>query len=84
METSEDAGLTVTYDDETGVIHLDWDPEKNPEYNYLEDLTSEEFSDLLLAHLRKLQNGESAAREIPTGRQSCGTTESDCNSGVES
>lgn len=83
METSSDYGLTVTFDDETGTITLDWDPETHPEYNIFEEMTSEEFCKILLEHAEQIIDGESTTSEVPTGGQSCGTTESDCDSGVE-
>jgi hypothetical protein len=48
MESLTDAGLTVTYDEETGIITFDWDPETHPQYNSLEHLTSEQFSAMML------------------------------------
>lgn len=47
MESLTDAGLTVTYDEEAGVITFDWNPETHPQYNYLEELTSEKFSEMM-------------------------------------
>lgn len=35
--------LTCTYDEETNQMRFDWDPEANPEYNYLLDITAEEL-----------------------------------------
>lgn len=84
MEISSDNGLTVTFDDETGTITLDWDPETHPEYNIFEGITSEQFCQILFEHYEKISDGESTTSEIPTGGQSCGTAESDCDSGVES
>ena len=40
--TSTDS-LTCTYDEETNVIHFEWDAETNPEYNYLLDISKEEL-----------------------------------------
>lgn len=48
MESLTDAGLTVTYDEEAGIITFDWDPETHPQYNYLEHLTSEKFSEMMM------------------------------------
>ena len=83
METSSDNGLTVTIDDETNIITLDWDPETHPEYNSLQDLSSEEFCQLLLDYAEKIINAETQTSEVPTWGQSCGTTESDCDHGPQ-
>lgn len=84
METSSGNGLTVTFDDETNIITLDWDPETHPEYNIFEDITPEEFCKIFFEYIEQTSDGESTASEVPTGGQSCGTTESDCDSRVES
>ena len=83
METSSDNGLTVTIDDETNTISLEWDPETHPEYNPLEDLTSEEFCKIIFDYAHTLVNEKSTTTEIPAGGQSCGTTESNCDSRAE-
>ena len=54
MDTSTDSGLTVTFDDEAGVFHLDWNPETHPQWNFLEGLTSEEFCEILLDRIKSL------------------------------
>ena len=84
METSSDNGLIVTFDDETNIITLDWDPETHPEYNIFEDITPEEFCKILFEYIEQTSDGESTTSEVPTGGQSCGTAESDCDSRVES
>lgn len=48
MESLTDAGLTVTYDEEAGIITFDWDPKTHPQYTYLEHLTSEKFSEMMM------------------------------------
>jgi hypothetical protein len=42
IDTSTNS-LTCTYDEETNVIHFEWDAEANPEYNYLLDIAPEEL-----------------------------------------
>ena len=74
MDISFGAGLAVTYNDKTGVITFDWDPETHPEYNYLQDLTPEKFSQLLQDYLDKLNEEESTA-EVPAGGSSGGEAE---------
>ena len=52
-------GLSVSYDEEKGVISFDWDPETHPEYNYLEGLTAEELVNMVLDYINKKElNGE--------------------------
>lgn len=84
METSSDYGLTVTFDDETNIITLDWDPETHPEYNIFEDMTSEEFCKILLEYAEQTIDGKSTTSEISTGGSSGRKTESDSDSGPES
>lgn len=84
METSSDYGLTVTIDDETNVITFDWDPETHPEWDFLQDLTSEELCEMLLEYASEIINEKTKTSEVSTGGQSCGTPESDGDSGVES
>lgn len=47
MESSTEAGLTIIYDDETGILTFEWDENTHPEYNYLKELTSDDFSAML-------------------------------------
>ena len=62
METTDDSGLQVSYDEENGVITFDWDEETHPEYNFLHLLTPEELSKMLLGKLEMLE----ASDEEPT------------------
>lgn len=83
MNSSEKDGLLASYDEETGNISLEWDPDVHPEYNYLEDLTSDEFCKILLDQIKRHETQESSACEIQTRRSSGGEAESNSNSGVE-
>ena len=80
MSSTQQDGLLVTYDEETGSISLEWDPDTHPEYNYLEDLTSEEFFSMLLDYAEQTKEGQSSAREIQTGGSSSGKAESNGDS----
>lgn len=51
METSTDAGLTVTFDDETGIFSFEWDEETHPEYNFIKDFTDEDFATMMRDYL---------------------------------
>ena len=84
METSLDYGLTVTFDDETNTITLDWDPETHPEYNIFEDMTSEEFCKILFEYAEQITDGKTETSEVSTGGSSGREAESDSNSGIES
>ena len=84
MSSSEQDGLLVEYDEETGNISLEWDPDTHPEYNYLEDLTSEEFSNLLLDYVRQTEERQSSACEIQARGSSGGEAESNRDSGAQS
>lgn len=83
MNSSEKDGLLVSYDEETGNISLEWDPDVHPEYNYLEDLTSDEFCKILLDQIKRHETQESSACEIQTRRSSSGEAESNSDSGAE-
>jgi hypothetical protein len=43
METSTGHGLTVTFDSETSTFSFEWDPDLNPEYDFLKSYTDEDF-----------------------------------------
>lgn len=54
MESSTNDGLTVSYDEESGTITFDWDNEMHPEYNFLNLLTPEELSKMLMDRIKEL------------------------------
>lgn len=54
MEISTQDGLTVTFDDETGVFSFEWDEETHPEYNFIKDFTDESFATMIRDHIAKL------------------------------
>ena len=56
MESSTEAGLTVIYDEETNIFTFEWDENLHPEYNYIKELTSEKFSEILKQHLDYLND----------------------------
>lgn len=60
-ETTEDDGLKVHYDDETGQVTLEWDS-KDPKWNWLGDLTEDEIKDTILKNA--LQILEESQNEI--------------------
>jgi hypothetical protein len=54
MESTCDAGLTVTYDEETGIFSFEWDEETHPEYNFIKDLTPETFATMIFEQIVRL------------------------------
>ena len=54
METSSDAGLTVTFDDETGIFSFECDEETHPEYNFIKDFTDEDFAIMMREYIDSL------------------------------
>lgn len=54
MESSSEDGLTVSFDEESGTITFDWDNETHPEYNFLNLLTPEELSKMLMDRIKEL------------------------------
>jgi len=54
METTCDAGLTVTYDEETGIFSFEWDEETHPEYNFIKDFTDESFATMMREYIARI------------------------------
>lgn len=54
MESTCDAGLTVIYDEETGIFSFEWDEETHPEYNFIKDLTPETFATMIFEQIARL------------------------------
>jgi hypothetical protein len=48
IKTTDIDSLSCTYDEETRQIQFNWDAEKNPEYNYLLSMTSEELIEKMI------------------------------------
>jgi hypothetical protein len=48
IEATDVDSLSCTYDEETRQMHFNWDADKNPEYNYLLSMTSEELIEKML------------------------------------
>ena len=77
------SGLSVKVDEETGSFNLEWDPEEHPEWNFLSDMSSEDFCKMLLNYCETLGPSTIQA-EIQHWGQGSGTTESIGDSGSES
>jgi len=64
METCSEDGLTVTFNDETNIFTFEWDEETHPEYNFLKDLTGDDFATMMREYLATLDtptNGSQSA-----------------------
>lgn len=48
IEATEQSSLVCTYDEETRQIQFEWDESKNPEYNYLLSMTSEDLIEKII------------------------------------
>jgi hypothetical protein len=59
MNGMTEDSLKVNFDDETGEITLEWDP-NDTQWNFLRDLTSEEISDMIMKHAMETLQDETA------------------------
>lgn len=73
VETSTDAGLTVSIDDETGIISFEWDEETHPEYNFIKGFTDESFAIMIREYIDSLglnlddPQASDDSTEVPAG-----------------
>lgn len=73
MEISTQDGLTVTFDDETGVFSFEWDEETHPEYNFIKDFTDESFATMMRNYMESLDlppnvtEATDDSTEVPAG-----------------
>ncbi len=81
MDTTNDSGLSVSFDEEAGIITLDWDENTHPQWNFLNGMTSDEFCDLLQNYLDELEKIKNT--EVSGGGSSCRAPQGDCNSEFE-
>ena len=58
IESSEGNGLLVTFNEKEGTLTMNWNEETHPEYNFLNNCTSEDIIKLLLCHLEKNPNSQ--------------------------
>lgn len=52
MEISSEDGLTVSFEDETGIFTFEWDEETHSEYNFIKDFTDEDFAIMMREYLK--------------------------------
>jgi len=83
MEKSDGFGLSVEWNEESESFTLDWNSETHPEWNFFMDMTSEDFSKMLLTRLNEIENLNIDSK-ICAWRSSRGETESIGNSKLES
>lgn len=62
-DTRTGEGLTVTYDDESLTFTFDWNPETHPEYNFLENMTSNELIKMITDYLELTENAQKESTE---------------------
>ena len=74
MESSEQDGLQVNFDEESGTFTFEWNEETHPQYNYLKLMTPEEFSQALSDRLQQLIDDENGSAVQNRGSRS-GTPE---------
>lgn len=67
MEISSEDGLTVTFDDETGIFSFEWDEETHPEYNFIKDFTDEDFATMMREYIssKETDDGDAPAASCP-------------------
>ncbi len=54
LQTSEENGLLIIYDEESSQLIFEWNEETHPQYNFLYGLTAEMFHEMLERHYSKL------------------------------
>ena len=62
MESMSEDGLTVSYDEEQGIITFDWDEETHPQYNWLSELTPEQLMQSILNYCNDIIDNEQEAQ----------------------
>ena len=80
MESMSEDGLTVSYDEEQGIITFDWDEETHPQYSWLSDLTADDLMEAILNYCNDIVDNEQEAQagddhsEIQDGGSSGGAS----------
>jgi len=62
MESMSEDGLTVSYDEEQGIITFDWDEETHPQYSWLSDLTANDLMEVILNYCNDIIDNEQEAQ----------------------
>lgn len=74
MESNEQDGLFVQFDEESSTFTFEWDDETHPEYNFLRLLSPEELMNALSERLEELIQHESDP-DVQRGGSGGGTPE---------
>ena len=80
IEISEKDGLRVEFEEESSTFSFVWDNVTHPEWNFLKDMTSEDFTQMLQAYLDDC-NGNQEETGLQGGGSCCGTPEINDDSG---
>lgn len=80
IEISEKDGLRVEFEEESSTFSFVWDSDTHPEWNFLKDMTSEDFTQMLQDYLDYC-NGNQEETGLQGGGPCCGTTEINDDSG---
>jgi len=78
LEAQVGSGLFVTFNEESLSIDIDWDEELHPEYNFLNDLTPEQLTQMLLNALNS-EYGNKETADLQSGGSSSGAPQGDRN-----
>jgi hypothetical protein len=78
LESMEEDGLLITYDEESSLITFEWNEKTHPQYNCLCGLTEEKFSQMLKEHCERLDALQETTDVQDRGPCS-GTPESNCD-----
>jgi len=62
MESISEDGLTVSYDEEQGIITFDWNEETHTQYNWLSELTAEQLMQSILNYCNDIIDNEQEAQ----------------------
>lgn len=62
MESMSEDGLTVSYDEEQGIITFIWDEETHPQYSWLSDLTADDLMEAILNYCNDIIDNEQEAQ----------------------
>lgn len=82
IEISERDGLRVELDEESSTFSFVWDDETHPEWNFLKDMTNEDFAQMMQNYIDHCDANQEKA-DLQSGRSCCGTPESCNDSGIE-
>lgn len=74
IEISEKDGLRVEFEEESSTFSFIWDNDTHPEWNFLKDMTGEDFCQMLQEYLDHY-DGNQTEDNLQSGGPCCGTPE---------